>query len=662
MLKFNNESVAGIGPDGTVQLRSGGASDFEAAASMWLSGADTGTNKTGRVSETTAFERQSWVFSCVTTISRTASDVPLQIRSRAGDRVFSRGPAYDLFRRPSPRGTLRDLLYRTFQDLELSGNAIWWIEFNGSRNAPKPIGLHRLNPRRVRPVVDKKSGSLRGYTYMVPGGKDVPFALDEVLHFQYPNPNDEFWGLAPLRAAMMAVHTDIKAESYNHNFFDNSAVPSALLIHKRALGKQQRDQVKQSFMEEYGGVDRAHKLALLAGEWDLKTLGLGHKDMEFLSIRSFSREQIGSVFGVPGVLMNDPNRSNYSTASVELRIFAESNWLPKLRSIVEIINAQVFSYYWPEQKLVANASDAPGLREDMGEKVKRSQVLFKIGVPLNDIIRMLDLPMDPKVWGDDWWVPQNLARASQMLTAGTDETPDGGNPPVDDPSSQEPPPDEQKQMREDFWRLFSEESEPMEKAFAKKLRAHLANLRRQAVSACHRAADIPFDLAQANDSLVSWVGEETERAFIAGVEMASEEVGADSPDIGDFRCPTSGVTDLNDTLHEFMSAISVDDEDRGQKMRSLVDELQEKSRLIARSQIGAAVNLGRMYAMRALGYNAHTWVSSRGKGGGLCHENDGETVVIGQEFSNGFAYPLQSDGIDGLEAMACRCTTVAARE
>jgi HK97 family phage portal protein len=607
--------------------------DHNALAQMWLAGTDGAATKS--IPKEEAMRRKSWVFAAVTAIARTGSSIPMRIRTTNG-RPVTRGPAVELFRRPSPRKTFKDLIYSTFQHLETAGNSYWHMQFSQGSN--KPISLLPLSPQRTRPIIVDEQ--LMGYSYRQLLGnpaqgslkfKDVVIPAGEVIQFMYPNPNSQWHGLAPLEACMDAVNTDIKAASYNMAFFDNAAQPGGLLIHKRAISKQQQEQVKLAFQQDHGGPDRAHKTAVLAGDWDYKQLGLSQRDMDFLDQRRFSREEIGAVFGVPAVLMNDPANSNYSTASVELRIFAESNWLPKLMMIEEIINTQLFMYYWPEMALSFDTKEAPGLREDMGQKVDRAEKLFKMGIPLNDIITLLDLPIASKEWGNEWWLPSSM---KSVLEEPADNT----------PPEQLPQPDKEKPL--------PPAKDPAEiKAvvgdFAKRLQGYLTSLRSECVSAEHRGDPLPFDLASANERMAQAVLKVSRIAYNVGRGL--EGCGStDAPAI-----PDTGILSLPAVIHETLAP----QQGRDRAIRFVFDELRSRAKMLSSAQVGAAVHLGRLSAMVEQGHTHHRWVSATTGNGLCCSQNNDLEVEIGSPFGDGCAYPLDPVG---SQNPLCRCTTVPA--
>lgn len=610
--------------------------DHNALAQMWLAGIDGSI--TGSIAKEEAMRRKSWVFAAVTAIARTGSSIPMRIRTSTG-RPIVRGPAVELFRRPSPRKTFKDLIYNTFLHLETAGNAYWHMEFSDA--SKKPISFKPLAPQRTRPIVVDEQ--LLGYSYRRILGnpaqgsirfKDEVIPANEIIQFMYPNPNSQWHGLAPLEACMDAVNTDIKAAAYNMAFFDNAAQPGGLLIHKRAISKQQQDQVKSAFSQEHGGPARAHKTAVLAGDWDYKQLGLSQKDMDFLDQRKFSREEIGAVFGVPAVLMNDPSNSNYSTASVELRIFAESNWLPKLMMIEEVLNTQVFMYYWPEMAISFDTKEAPGLREDMGQKVDRAEKLFKMGVPLNDVITLLDLPIAQKEWGDEWWIPSSM---KSVLDDPANDPTDNNGQPLPDPPKQKPLP-----PAKDPAEIKAEAGD-----FAKRLKGFLMNLRSECMAAAHRGDPLPFDLSVANDRLAAAVQDVTRRAYNLGRSLEGSGP-AETPGI-----PDTGILSLPAVLHETLAP----QQGREQAVRFVFDELRNRAKLLSYAQVGAAVHLGRLSAMAEAGHTSHRWVSAQAADGLCCPQNNDQTVEIGATFDDGCAYPLDPAG---SQNPLCRCTTVPA--
>ncbi len=639
----------------------------------FLRGAGTSTRRSG-VGEATAYQKHAWVYSCVTAICRTVAAIPFRVSNKKG-KVLTDGPVVDLMRRPSPRKSRYELWFGTMMALELTGNAIWWVDRGKSKSRKAlPVGLHLLDTRNIKLVRNQDDGQLVGYEYKQGKGKTM-FSPDEVIHFQYPNSSDPAWGMAPLTAAMTSVRTDVKVGAYNEQFFENGAVLGGLLINKRGVGREQLDQMRSAFEGEYGGHDGAHRTAILSGDWDYKPFSIGQREMEFMEQRRFAREQVGAVFGVPGILTNDPNRSNYSTANVELKVFAETNWLPKVRYLEDVLDAQLFMRYYPKYHGSFDVSEAPGLRDDLGQKIDRAVSLGKLGVPLNQLITEFSLPFEPVAWGDEWWVQASMFPATHQLEVTQ-------SPTADDTSDSDKVTDSifspvtakgalaesvavgviADPVRERYWRSYVRSVSLLESRFQSRFKRFCYDIRKALVAYALNEDQVPvigdFDV-------MGWAMPYIEEAVREGVVMANGELGVCRNDLADsdcrsaIECSSGSVAEVGSLMMgqvaEFITSAEKGEE-VADKVRGVFSVLANRAKDIARVEVGGAVIQGRVWAMQQHGVGCHEWISSRDAKRTCEHLCDGEIREIGVEFSNGLRWPYDT-GVTSLDNV-CRCVTI----
>tara|TARA_R100000963_G_C4642805_1_gene106478 strand:- start:196 stop:2430 length:2235 start_codon:yes stop_codon:yes gene_type:complete len=90
----------------------------------------------------------------------------------------------------------------------------------------------------------------------------------------------------------------------------------------------------------------------------------------------------------------------------------------------------------------------------------------------------------------------------------------------------------------------------------------------------------------------------------------------------------------------------------------LINKLQARSDRIARTETAKAHNGARVEEMKLNGVKEHAWMSSRDGNVRDTHQIDGQTVIVGERFSNGVTYPGEGGTAPAQEVVNCRCTTV----
>ena len=129
----------------------------------------------------------------------------------------------------NPFWTFQRLLEMTELSLCLWGSAYWFVE-RGQSGTMQPSEIWWGRPDRVR-VVPHPTNYLSAFLYDGLNGQALTFQPSEVIWFRFPNPVDEYAGLAPLaapgrgglrRAAMTANRALFtNGSSWAERFFPN---------------------------------------------------------------------------------------------------------------------------------------------------------------------------------------------------------------------------------------------------------------------------------------------------------------------------------------------------------------------------------------------------------------------------------------------------------
>lgn len=112
------------------------------------------------------------------------------------------------------------------------------------------------------------------------------------------------------------------------------------------------------------------------------------------------------------------------------------------------------------------------------------------------------------------------------------------------------------------------------------------------------------------------------------------------------------VRSLSEAIH-----LTLKDQEIG--ITHLMNKLPARADRIARTETAKAHNGARVEEMKRDGVQRHVWMSSRDGNVRDTHMIDGETVAVGERFSNGVTFPGEGSA-PAEEVVNCRCTTVAA--
>lgn len=281
-----------------------------------------------------------WIYACVNAIADYTAGIRIKLMQVKGTDVkeIDSHPALDLLYRANNATTYFDLVKMTFQFLELTGEAPWFISFD---NKKMPSQIVLLRPDRLSIIPGKDGEIIGGYKYRVEdnsGGKDITLEPFEIIPIRYPDPDSVLRGAGPLRAAARTVDLEDYSETWNTNFFNNAAAPNLALETDKVLSQEVRDKLAAKVKQNYEGVRNAHKTIVLESGLKAKSLTISQKDMDFIEQQRFSRDKIMGIFRVPKTILGLTEEVNRATAEASEYVFAKYTIKPKLEGFIQQLN------------------------------------------------------------------------------------------------------------------------------------------------------------------------------------------------------------------------------------------------------------------------------------------------------------------------------------
>jgi HK97 family phage portal protein len=349
------------------------------------------------------------VYKCVTVIANNFPQAPFVLYGSDDQPLDKSTPLYQLLQNPNDTMSGFDLWSSTSTFYNLYGEAYWYLvesvgQSMGTTRLPAEIVI--LDPKRMVEVVSPDTGLLLGWMY----DSRISLTLDEVIQFKNTNPYNRYRGLSPLDAVNIEVKSDYKASVYQKKFFDNDAKPGMVLQVDKDDNSTLEELKKLVRIWEQGhkGADNAHKTGVLRGGMTLKPIGLTQQEMDFINSRSFTRDIVLSVFGVPKTLAGFTEGINRATADTQKRIFWQETLKPQMLRMQERLNAKLVYSAMPGAYGKFDFSRIDELKQSMDEDVKNANVLFGMGFSRNELNQRFHLGFDEDPNGDVKYVPMNL--------------------------------------------------------------------------------------------------------------------------------------------------------------------------------------------------------------------------------------------------------------
>jgi HK97 family phage portal protein len=317
--------------------------------------------------------------------------------------------AIDLLRNINPLTTNVGLLEGTELFQELTGNEYWYLRKDGVFNVPAQIWM--MSPDRVVAIPGTDT-PVASWEYVTGYGQKQPFALDEIIHFKFPNPHDPVYGASPLMAVCDAFNINQNMNRYENALFTNNARPEGFFTTAEVLDDATWSRLKNELDDVYTGVINAGKSALLDGGVDWKSAGLPPRDLAFLQGRRWTQAEIFEAFDTPmGMFDEKANRANAEAAQYT---YSKYCIYPRHRRFEATLNAQLMPMF--DENLIFAFDNS--IIEDKDFELRQDTELLKAFTLAPNEVRK-KRGYEPKEGGDELYVPGGFQPIGLVSQGGT---------------------------------------------------------------------------------------------------------------------------------------------------------------------------------------------------------------------------------------------------
>lgn len=270
-------------------------------------------------------------YRAVNLVAKAVANIPFALMR--GDERLAEHPLLTLLARPNPKLKGENFLYNFVGYYLIAGNA-YGLKVGPDGGAPKELWL--LRPDTMQ-VIEGMDGLPAGFEQQL-AGKKQRFDAGSVLHLKTFNPLSDWYGLAPLEAAAMAVDAHNESSRWNLALVQNGGTPSGVLYQDEAdapLTDAQFDKLKSEIENQYTGAVNAGRPLLLEGGLKWQDMGLSPKDMDWASAKNMSAREIALAFGVPPQMMGVPDAQTYANYAEARQSLWEDTVIPLAYDIAQ---------------------------------------------------------------------------------------------------------------------------------------------------------------------------------------------------------------------------------------------------------------------------------------------------------------------------------------
>ena len=380
---------------------------------------------------------KGWAYICASKNAESCAQVPLRLYARGGKverynyRTLSRErkayletvtkqdmgdvveierghPLTDLLDKINPHMTRFQFIELSILWQELTGDAYWYAE-------PGPMGIPQNLwplPAQYMRIVPDVNDMIAGYLFTKDNVNPSSFAVEEVVHTQYANPNNLWYGLSPMEAALGAITLLEAQQGMDRDLFENGGVPQVGLIYKQQLSTEQRERLYAEWRKRFGSRVRGEKAIVLAGGDDIKSIGYPPKELGSDLTRLASLEEVAGAFGVPMTIIKT-NESNLASAQAGWYQYQQGTIKPKLERFQGFLTEQLAQRYFDERLFLAFDDCVPG------DKTYRLQeITTRLNAQMTTVNeeRAID-GLEPVAWGDVPVQVQAAERQAELMAS-----------------------------------------------------------------------------------------------------------------------------------------------------------------------------------------------------------------------------------------------------
>ena len=370
-----------------------------------------------------AYQQVVWVYRAINVLAEQVANVPFRfsVGQADGEQLITEGPLLDFYDRPHPQ-------INRFQYWEL--RVIWLMLRGESFRVPifESTALQSFSGARALSSIENRNSKIKNILILDPShfqhiiedhrligwrytglGPRAPLASqvllpEEVWFEKLPNPFDFWRGMPPLHVAAMAAQTDFAAGAFMKGLIENNADAGLIVRTDQHLSDEQHEQILSALRERKRKAGMADRPLMLEGVTEIVRPELSSSDLQFLENRKFSRGEICAAFGVPEEIVTTTDTAKYDVMEGARLNFIENRVAPLCRRLEAEEEATV-------KRLDPNAvgwfdlDSLPLMQKARQSRLETARAGFEMGVPFNELNRVLDLGFKPLPWGDTGYVP-----------------------------------------------------------------------------------------------------------------------------------------------------------------------------------------------------------------------------------------------------------------
>lgn len=607
------------------------------------------------------------VYGCINILANDASALPFNIYR--GDELmpkdFRLDPQNFSLIQPHPDMSLVSLLYECYIYYWYRGEFMIYIDLDNF------MTLEPINPKLMEIEKKDQFGNIISWKW----NRKITIPKEQLIYSKMINP-DGIRGLPPTDVLEKELNNYDKAREYNTKFFENFGKIGGTLYDERGeINPSAMEDLVTQFNQAHGSSEEAYKTLGLPAGIKYQEFVQTMREMEFLQSNKDLRDRILNTYGIHKSVFGCTDKVDRAVAQTAEKQKWTKVLVPVTKKIQEAFNQCLFRRYFPGYRCECNYNNISALQEDKTEILTRAKILHELGYSTNEINQLLDLGMEDitDLVGDMRFVPQLLIPVDEFTTTEEPEKPSKSIDKVVDILDK----DETKAKRNANYRIkYNRIRLNIEKKIANKLGGYFAkqlgkilsiikeNKSIEKINDLEILRSIMALLQIGKEELATLIAPLFEDGSLTASKFALRTLGIDKPSKSNQLAVDKGISrikGINNYTYKLIRKQIKESIAAGETVNDMSKRIQKvfkfcksRARTIARTESGQIMNSTTYEEYTKHGVEKHAWCGGQRKSHAA---QDGQTVVMGQPFTNGQIYAC--DGTMGAgENVNCRCCNV----
>jgi len=335
----------------------------------------------GGATEAQLYKKSPWANRCIGVRMDTIAGIPWEIQRRViveGDEAWravpDNHPLVLALRNVDNEYNWIDLAKATEGDTLIYGVA-YWLKIGRNRLS----AIRRLNPSTIK-IVAGPAG-IKEFVQQLPNQNEIRYPREFVVYFRDYDPVNDLGGLSRVRVAQRAIEVDYFADRFVKAFFENYAIPAALITTDQKLQPSDQNRLRDAFRRFFRGTENAHKAMVVDSGLKVEQLSYPLEQLALETVREEARRSICTTFGVPPIIAGAWEAANYATADEARQSLYTETILPKAHYMASVINSElVWPIYGEGIRFAWKEDELDVLQPDQKSEAERYTMLVSGGI------------------------------------------------------------------------------------------------------------------------------------------------------------------------------------------------------------------------------------------------------------------------------------------